>query len=497
MPSSLNCPSSPIGTKSTNLKFPINNEKTDPISSRSSAARKKFCVRKMFGKIFGEKSSKKSHVDDYKGLDLTVRKSTDLLVSGMSKEKPLQNVFLGKKTRSKQNYGSQACLTERMSEAKSTQKTQQMIHSSIVSSKLESISLDEILKSGTLKTPSLKSLSQHIQHYTNGSQKDTFDHTNSTSSPSAWNKSISSIDSIDSSNFSISNIRRDSMRLIRQARHINRMTTSNNIFSSNSASISPSISHDFGNNDSPVSSLITRVLSERFINREISITKTHIVNSQEANTSTATRNAQIKDFEIISQIGHGSFATVHLVKYHDLVGSKKRCETDFDQTTEKVKHHSDDPSIHTVVPFESMPQKIFALKAMRKTQIVAKKQVKHVIYEKRLLELFGSEKSVPSSRFMIELFTSFQDEGHLYLVLEFVSGGDMFTHIRKYRRFEESIARIYAAELVVALEYLHSRNIVYRDLKPENLLIDIKGHIKIADFGFAKKVSDRVVYNEN
>lgn len=79
------------------------------------------------------------------------------------------------------------------------------------------------------------------------------------------------------------------------------------------------------------------------------------------------------------------------------------------------------------------------------------------------------------------------------MLLEYVVGGELFTHLRRAGRFTNDMTRFYASEIVLAIEYLHSKDIIYRDLKPENLLIDHQGHIKITDFGFAKKVVDRYV----
>lgn len=88
-------------------------------------------------------------------------------------------------------------------------------------------------------------------------------------------------------------------------------------------------------------------------------------------------------------------------------------------------------------------------------------------------------------------FCTFQDDTNLYMLLEYVVGGELFTHLRRAGRFTNDMTRFYASEIVLAIEYLHSKDIIYRDLKPENLLIDHQGHIKITDFGFAKKVVDR------
>ena len=86
---------------------------------------------------------------------------------------------------------------------------------------------------------------------------------------------------------------------------------------------------------------------------------------------------------------------------------------------------------------------------------------------------------------------TFQDPKHVYLLEEYVIGGELFSHLRRAGRFSNEMTKFYTAEITLALEYLHNLQIVYRDLKPENLLLDHNGHIKIADFGFAKIVQDR------
>ena len=82
---------------------------------------------------------------------------------------------------------------------------------------------------------------------------------------------------------------------------------------------------------------------------------------------------------------------------------------------------------------------------------------------------------------------AFQDARRLYLIMEFVNGGELFYHLRQCKGgFDETRARFYAAEIVCALEYLHEKGVVYRDLKPENVLIDNEGHIRLTDFGLSK-----------
>ncbi|KAI9325441.1 kinase-like domain-containing protein [Zopfochytrium polystomum] len=126
----------------------------------------------------------------------------------------------------------------------------------------------------------------------------------------------------------------------------------------------------------------------------------------------------------------------------------------------------------------------YAIKSLRKHQIVATKQTRHVLHEKTLLQQLGSAD--PVCPFIVNLVATFQDPRHLYMVMEFVSGGDLWSHIRRYGRFLEEEAKFYAAEIVLGVEFIHSKGIIFRDLKPENILVTATGHLKITDFGFAK-----------
>ncbi|CAB4413709.1 unnamed protein product [Rhizophagus irregularis] len=126
----------------------------------------------------------------------------------------------------------------------------------------------------------------------------------------------------------------------------------------------------------------------------------------------------------------------------------------------------------------------YAMKVLKKVEVVRLKQVEHINSEKSIL----SQVHHP---FIVNLFCTFQDDRNLYMLLEYVIGGELFSHLRKAGRFTNDMTRFYAAEIVLAIEYLHSNDIIYRDLKPENLLLDSRGHVKITDFGFAKRVEDR------
>lgn len=125
--------------------------------------------------------------------------------------------------------------------------------------------------------------------------------------------------------------------------------------------------------------------------------------------------------------------------------------------------------------------KIYAMKVMRKDAIIAKNQVKHTRDEKNILQKIQHP-------FIVNLRYAFQTKDKLYMILDYVNGGELFYHLKKNGKFSESRVRFYAAEISSALLHLHSHGIIYRDLKPENILLDMDGHIVITDFGLSKEV---------
>ncbi|KAL8678549.1 MAG: hypothetical protein Q9186_005094 [Xanthomendoza sp. 1 TL-2023] len=174
--------------------------------------------------------------------------------------------------------------------------------------------------------------------------------------------------------------------------------------------------------------------------------------------ATSSHQLRIQDFELIKTLGTGTFARVWLAT---LAGGSRN----------------------------SNECRVFALKILRKTDIIRLKQVEHIRNERNTLA------AVAGHPFITTLITTFSDRDCLYMLLDYCPGGEVFTYLRRRKRFDVDTARFYAAEIVLILEFLHTvQGIAYRDMKPENILIDAEGHLKLVDFGFAKKVESRETY---
>ncbi|XP_015520818.1 cGMP-dependent protein kinase, isozyme 1 [Neodiprion lecontei] len=136
--------------------------------------------------------------------------------------------------------------------------------------------------------------------------------------------------------------------------------------------------------------------------------------------------------------------------------------------------------VELVVP-KSMPDKSFALKLLKKKTMVDQQQQEHVLNEKWIMQAC-------SSPFICKLYQTYKDRKYVYFLMEVCLGGDVWTTLQQKRFFNDPTSQFMVGCVVEALDHLHSLNIVYRDLKPENLMLDSRGYLKLVDFGFSKKI---------
>ena len=129
---------------------------------------------------------------------------------------------------------------------------------------------------------------------------------------------------------------------------------------------------------------------------------------------------------------------------------------------------------------EKQTNQMFALKVLKKDNIIKRNQVEHTKTERSVL---GYVKHP----FIVGLNMAFQSKDKLYFVLDYCAGGELFFHLGKVGKFTEQRACFYAAEITLAIAYVHNLDIVYRDLKPENVLLDSRGHVRLTDFGLSKE----------
>ncbi|KAM7289668.1 ribosomal protein S6 kinase alpha-5 isoform X2, partial [Ixodes scapularis] len=126
--------------------------------------------------------------------------------------------------------------------------------------------------------------------------------------------------------------------------------------------------------------------------------------------------------------------------------------------------------------------KLYAMKVLKKASIVQKqKTLEHTRTERQVLE------AIRQSPFLVTLHYAFQTDAKLHLILDYVSGGELFTHLYQRDHFTEPEVKIYIGEIILALEHLHKLGIIYRDIKLENILLDSQGHIVLTDFGLSKE----------
>ncbi|CAI2384367.1 unnamed protein product [Moneuplotes crassus] len=124
---------------------------------------------------------------------------------------------------------------------------------------------------------------------------------------------------------------------------------------------------------------------------------------------------------------------------------------------------------------------MYAMKVLDKNMATDQRKLKQIENERKIMQ-------ITNHPFIVKLYWAFQTYTTLNFVMDLCVGGELFYQLKLHRRLDEFKAKFYIIELILAFEYLHSKNIVYRDLKPENVLIDIDGHIKLADFGLSKQL---------
>lgn len=196
--------------------------------------------------------------------------------------------------------------------------------------------------------------------------------------------------------------------------------------------------------DSPISDLV--ISGEPAVGEESMIYEQVHICEETVNPSKSLKTGT-QDFELLRVLGKGGYGKVFQVKKG----------TGADQG------------------------KIFAMKVLRKAKIVInQKDTAHTKAERNILESIKHP-------FIVDLIYAFQTGGKLYLILEYLPGGELFMHLEREGIFSEDTACFYLAEITLALEHLHSCGIIYRDLKPENILLDKDGHVKLTDFGLCKE----------
>ncbi|GAB9464656.1 hypothetical protein Gpo141_00002084 [Globisporangium polare] len=166
----------------------------------------------------------------------------------------------------------------------------------------------------------------------------------------------------------------------------------------------------------------------------------------QTNTDGAKKPTSIADFELLSVIGQGAFGKVLLVRH-------------------------------------STTSKVHAMKIISKKFLIERESVHYMKTERDVMTKIRHP-------FVISLTYAFQSESKVYLVMDYQPGGELFSYLREEGTFTEDTVRFYLAEMILALEHLHSHGIIHRDLKPENVLISREGHVKLTDFGLAKEYQE-------
>ncbi|XP_075663857.1 uncharacterized protein LOC142633499 [Castanea sativa] len=189
--------------------------------------------------------------------------------------------------------------------------------------------------------------------------------------------------------------------------------------------------------------IVERKLADAEVSKEEQMDVLKYLEQQETEYMRLQRHKMgVDDFELLTIIGRGAFGEVRLCR-------------------EKATRH------------------VYAMKKLKKSEMLRRGQVEHVKAERNLL-------AEVDSTYIVKLYCSFQDDDFLYLIMEYLPGGDMMTLLMRKDTLSEDEARFYVGETVLAIESIHKHNYIHRDIKPDNLLLDRNGHIKLSDFGLCK-----------
>lgn len=191
---------------------------------------------------------------------------------------------------------------------------------------------------------------------------------------------------------------------------------------------------------------------------------------------------------LLSPIKHKTNLTVHFAKFkskkENLLNRSKIGPEDF----KFIKVIGKGSYSHVAIARKKDSGRLYAVKIMKKQKLFKEVGRDAFISESSINKKF---KNTP---FVIDTYYAFQTKDEMFLVMELCPGGTLFDFLRKMptlKKLNFDIVRFYIAEIIIALEFVHAKNIMYRDLKPENILIDLDGHIKLSDFGLSKELKTR------
>lgn len=134
-----------------------------------------------------------------------------------------------------------------------------------------------------------------------------------------------------------------------------------------------------------------------------------------------------------------------------------------------------------LLAFHKTNNKFYAVKVLNKEKLVKNNQIDHTINERNIIQACDHPN-------IVKLYCSFKDNSYIYFITDLHCHSDLYSVLKRSKGFDEDHSRFYAANIFLALEYLHINDIIYRDLKPENILITSNGYLKLTDFGFAKRI---------